>query len=314
MPQILRGNHLLQRATEELHEHAIGLDQRPAKDIARLLAKTQGVAATSVNSALSPICEGASAMARTIRQGGELHFLAAGSSGLMAASDALELGGTFSIPSAQIRIHMAGGMPSGVEMPGGTEDDTADLYDALGSLTSQDTVIAVSASGSTPYTIAGCEIARARNATILGIANNAGAPLFALSDHAILLETPPELISGSTRMGAGTAQKIALNMLSTLMAIELGHVHDGMMVNVRADNAKLRQRAAGIVASIADVPEATATKALKLTEGEVKSAVLAAAGNLAFDRAKSMLAETKGHLRPALERLNYKNQQPGGSQ
>lgn len=245
-------------------------------------------------------------MARTISDGGALHYVAAGSSGLMAASDAQELGGTFSIPPTQIRIHMAGGLPTGVEMPGTTEDETTGLETDLASLDAKDTVIAVSASGTTPYTLAALKIAQSAGATVIGVANNAGSELLEKADVPVLLQTPPEVISGSTRMGAGTAQKIALNMLSTLMAIKLGHVHDGMMVNLTADNSKLRIRARGIVARVANVDADTAEGALAQTEGRVKPAVLLAAGARDAKEAVALLDETGGHLRPALDRLTTK--------
>ncbi|ETX27352.1 N-acetylmuramic acid 6-phosphate etherase [Roseivivax isoporae] len=292
----------MDRTTERLHPDAANLDRRPPREAAALLAEGQIAAATALRGALDAFPPAAAAMAATIRAGGVLHYVAAGSSGLMAAADAQELGGTFSIPAAQLRIHMAGGLPRGVEMPGGTEDDTGGLADALATLGPEDTVIAVSASGTTPYTLAAADIARARGATIIAIANNPGAPLLAGADHAILLETPPEVLSGSTRMGAGTAQKIALNMLSTLMALDLGHVHDGMMVNLRADNTKLRARAAGIVARVAAVDEAAARRALEATRGEVKAAVLVAARGLAPAEARAALDAADGHLRAALAR------------
>jgi N-acetylmuramic acid 6-phosphate etherase len=296
-------NHVSVKATEQLHDEASGLDVRPSAEIAKLLAEAQIAAAISLRDATASICSGASAMAYTVRRGGVLHYVAAGSSGLMAASDALELGGTFSIPASQIRIHMAGGQPIGVEMPGGTEDETDELQAALRMLGPLDTVIAVSASGSTPYTIAAARIAQSRRATLIGVANNAGSQLLELADHPILLSTPPEVISGSTRMGAGTAQKIALNMLSTLMAVELGHVHDGMMVNLRADNTKLHERARGIVARIAGVAQARAVAALEISNGDVKTAILVAARDVTPDLARSLLKETGGHIRPALARL-----------
>lgn len=289
--------------TEALHDKATGLDERALPDVAALLAEGQIAAAATVRGAASQIAAGATALSRTIRSGGILHYVAAGSSGLMAAADAQELGGTFSIPPAQLRIHMAGGLPTGVEMPGDTEDDTSKLVTALAGLSVRDTVIAVSASGSTPYTLCAARIARASGATIVAIANNAGSDLLDLADHPICLATPPELISGSTRMGAGTAQKIALNMLSTLMAVELGHVHDGMMVNLRADNAKLRARAAAMVAHIAKVETTCAAKALDRTGGEVKPAILVASG-LAPDAANEILRNSEGNLRAALARIN----------
>lgn len=291
------------RKTEKLHDDAPGLDARPAIEAAALLAEGQIAAAGALRSALQAIADGATAMAKTISGGGTLHYVAAGSSGLMAAADAQELGGTYSIPAAQLRIHMAGGLPTGVEMPGDTEDATEGLQTDLADVTSGDTIIAVSASGSTPYTMAGVDIAKAKGATIIGIANNAGTPLLMAADHPIFLDTPPELISGSTRMGAGTAQKIALNMLSTLMAIELGHVHDGMMVNLRADNIKLRQRASGIVGRIAGVASDQADAALDAAEGEVKPAILVARGRIPVSDARSILRDTGGKLRAALAQL-----------
>ncbi|WP_298558813.1 N-acetylmuramic acid 6-phosphate etherase [uncultured Aliiroseovarius sp.] len=292
-----------QRVTEQLHEKAEGLDCRPLTEIALLLSQGQSNAATCVEKASGQIADASQAMAQSISQDAVLHYVAAGSSGLMAAADAMELGGTFSIPPSQIRIHMAGGLPTGAEMPGGTEDETDQIRESLADIGPHDTVIAVSASGSTPYTNEAARVAKSAGATVVGIANNAGAELLCLSDHPILLPTPSELLSGSTRMGAGTAQKIALNMLSTLMAVQLGHVHDGMMVNLTADNAKLLGRARGIVAKIAGVDDAVAEDALSQAGGAVKPAILIASGVESLPKATALLNTSKGHLRPVLEKL-----------
>ncbi|MEL6465607.1 MAG: N-acetylmuramic acid 6-phosphate etherase [Pseudomonadota bacterium] len=293
---------MLETNTEVLHDQAWGLDQRPRSDAALALANGQIAAAATLRGAAPALAKAAAAMARSIRSGGTLHYAAAGSSGLMAAADAQELGGTFSIPASQLRIHMAGGLPTGVDMPGATEDDTSGLAADLANLTKDDTVIAVSASGSTPYTLAAAKIAREKRATLIAIANNPDASLFEGADHPIALATPPEVLSGSTRMGAGTAQKIALNMLSTLMAIELGHVHDGMMVNVKADNAKLRARTVRMVSTIASVKAEAAITALAATDGMVKPAVLVAKG-LGPDAARALLETTAGNLRAALAHI-----------
>lgn len=291
------------RITEQLHAAARGLERRPLAEIATILAEGQHAAAAIPTLASDAIAAGGSAMAKTIAAGARLHYVAAGSSALMAAADAMELGGTFSIPSRQIRIHMAGGLPTSAEMPGGTEDETDQIERDLADLTAEDTVIAVSASGTTPFTLRAAEIARAAGACIVGIANNAGSQLLNMSDHAVALPTPPEVLSGSTRMGAGTAQKIALNMLSTLMAVELGHVHDGMMVNLTADNIKLVARAQSIVADVAAVDAEVAKQALDAAQGQVKPAILIAAGAKNITVANTLLEESKGHLRPALDRL-----------
>ncbi len=291
---------MLPATTEQLHQHARGLDALPLSSAARILADAQVAASKAVVKAIPEIAAGATAMAKSLLNGGKLYYIAAGSSGLMAAADAMELGGTFSISPKQIQILMAGGLPTSAEMPGDTEDDTRALESDLSGLSSRDTVITVSASGTTPYTVAAARIAAEKGAAGIGIANNANSELLNLSVHAILLETPPEVISGSTRMGAGTAQKIALNMLSTLMALKLGHVYDGMMVNLRADNEKLRNRAAGIVRSVVNVSEYEAKNALETAGGNVKLAILLAQGCPTPIEAQKVLNDSGGDLRTAL--------------
>lgn len=286
--------------TESMHADADGLETLPLHEAALLLAAGQADAAASVAASSAEIARASAAMARSIRDGGTLWYIAAGSSGLMAAADAMELRGTFGIPVRQIRILMAGGLPQSADMQGDVEDATEDLESDLGPMTGSDIAITVSASGTTPYTLAAARIASQKGAAVIGIANNADAPLLAAADHPILLATPPELLSGSTRMGAGTAQKIALNMLSTLMALQLGHVHDGHMVNLIADNAKLRARARGMVARIAGTDDTTAAAALDATDGAVKPAVLVARG-VPPDEAHRRIDAARGHLRRALD-------------
>ena len=293
--------------TEMLHDKAAGLDDLPLEDAALILLEGQAAAA-QISPRVGLALQGAAqAMAQTISCGGTLYYVAAGSSALMAAADAMELGGTFSIPATQVRIIMAGGLPTSAEMPGETEDGIAELAEGLSGLTATDTVITVSASGSTPFTIEAASNAKRIGATIIGIANNQGSPLLEAADHAIFLETPPEVVSGSTRLGAGTAQKIALNTLSTLMAVELGHIYDGMMVNLRADNEKLRGRALRIVGTIARVEEVKAADALRASEGNVKLAVLIAAGANGVAHANALLNDASGKLRPALHQLENGN-------
>ena len=291
------------RTTEMLNDAAQGLDTLPSADAARLLAEGQAAAADVVKTAAGPIADGGLLMADTIRRGGNLVYAAAGSSGLMAAADGMELPGTFGIPVESIRILMSGGLPTDARMPGHTEDDTDEAAQAATFIAPNDTVITVSASGSTPYAVEIACRARATGASVIAIANNSGAPLFEQAHVAICLATPPEMVAGSTRMGAGTAQKIALNMMSTIMGIALGHVHDGMMVNVQADNAKLRDRAAGMVARIANVTDSSARAHLDQTDGAVKPAILLAAGAESRGEAEALLSENEDHLRAALAHL-----------
>ena len=295
-------------ATEKLHASAKGIDDKPLCEVASLLLDNQIIAAQCVRQSLPTIEAGARLMAHTLQLGGRLVYAAAGSSALMALADALELGGTFGIPSDKVRILMAGGIPTNAQMPGDTEDDVTPLAASLDDLTAKDTLIALSASGSTPYTLEAARIANHKGTRVIGIANNPDSPLASISDCAIYLATPPEVVSGSTRMGAGTAQKLTLNTMSTLMAIELGHVHDGMMVNLIADNTKLRMRASGMVQSITHVSEDAARAALATTDGNVKTATLLCAGIGTRDEAEQLLQQSGGRLRPALARVQSTNE------
>ncbi|RUU51379.1 N-acetylmuramic acid 6-phosphate etherase, partial [Mesorhizobium sp. M2C.T.Ca.TU.002.02.1.1] len=234
-------------------------------------------------------------------------YAAAGSSGLMAMADALELPGTFGIARDRIAILIAGGDDAFRTLAGGPEDDTGEASAAVAAaaIGKGDCLIAISASGSTPYAVQALQDARSRGAATIAIANNRGAALFKQADVAILLETPPELIAGSTRMGAGTAQKIALNMLSTLTAIHLGHVHDGYMVNLTADNIKLRDRAVRMVAAISGKSREDAARLLEESGGVVKTAILLAAGAANADAAEKILEGAGQKLRPALSALGH---------
>ena len=289
--------------TEKLHDMAGGLELRPLAEIAQILVDGQIAAAKAVLSATPAIADGARLMAEGLKAGGNLYYVGAGSSGLFAGADALELGGTFGIAPDRVRILMAGGMPVNSAMPGATEDDGDGLEAGFASLGARDVVIAVASSGTTPYTVTAAQLARERGAKVIGIANNPDTALLAFADIAILLPTPPELIAGSTRMGAGTAQKIALNAMSTLMGIELGHVFDGMMVNLHADNAKLRRRAATIVRRASGADEGVASDALAAAEGDVKLAVLVASGAGSASAARDLLEDNEGNLHQALDRL-----------
>ncbi len=288
--------------TEEQHPNAVGLDEQPPLRILRLLADAQFEAAHAVEAAFGPIAEAAQCVAETLRAGGRLAYAAAGSSGLMALADALELPGTFGIHRQRIVVMIAGGTRALLNLAGAPEDDADEArraVEAVG-IGAGDCLIAVSASGSTPYAVAALQAAAARGARTIGIACNAATPLVAPADVRIVLATPPELVAGSTRMGAGTAQKIALNMISTLAAIHLGHVHDGQMVNLDADNQKLRQRAARIVAAIGGCGTEEALGFLDLAGGRVKVAALLAAGAPDVGAAQASLHAAGGRLRLAL--------------
>ena len=288
--------------TEHLHPAASGLDTLPPATVLSHLLAGQMAALQIVDAALPQIEAGALLMASALRGDGRLVYAGAGSSALMALADGMELGGTFGIDSDRIMLRMAGGLPVDARMPGDTEDDSAEGIRAAAGLRPGDVVIAVTASGRTPFALAIAKGARTTGASVIGIANTPAAPLFDLCDVAICLPTPPEVLAGSTRLGAGTAQKAALNLMSTLMGIFLGQVHDGMMVGLIADNEKLRGRALATVGRIAGVDATRAAMALDLAGGAVKPAVLIARGQ-APDTARHLLKINQDNLRATLAHL-----------
>ena len=288
--------------TEALNTDAAGLDARAPEAILRILAQAQAEAAVAVQGAIGALAQAARAIADSLDSGGRVVYAAAGSSGLMALADALEMPGTFGIPSERMIVVLAGGMDSLSNLAGGPEDDAEQGRKDIRALalTARDCVLAVSASGSTPFAVGALEEARRCGARTIGMANNAGSPLLGGADISVALLTPPEVIAGSTRMGAGTAQKIAFNMISTLAAVHLGHVHDGYMVNLRPDNAKLRDRAARMVAAIAQCSPDAARGWLQIANGSVKIAVLLASGAVDAQSAQQWLDGAGGKLRVAL--------------
>ena len=293
--------------TEALHRNAEGLDIQAPEAILVSLADAQIEAAKAVRNAIPAIAKAAEIIASRLNGGGKLAYAAAGSSGLMALADALELPGTFGIQRDRIAILIAGGEEAFRTLAGGPEDDTEEAAAAVANagIGAGVCLFALSASGTTPYAVRAIEEAASRGAATIGIANNRDSALLRKADTAILLETPPEVIAGSTRMGAGTAQKIALNMLSTLTAVHLGHVHDGYMVNLMADNIKLRDRAARIVAAVSGRGRDEAARLLEKSGGAVKTAILLAAGADSADAAQRILEEAGQKLRPALSALGH---------
>lgn len=291
--------------TESVSGAARGLDGWDDVRILGALAEGQARAVAAVKQALPALAEAAQALATGLSRGGRLVYAGAGSSINIAVQDGVELPPTFGIERQRIAFVIAGGEASLFDIDAKAEDDVAAAAAGIKALnlTQNDTVVALSASGSTPFTLAAAEAAKAAGAVVIGIANNAKTPLLAAADHPVLLDTGPEVIVGSTRMGAGTAQKCALGLLSTLAHIKLGAVYDGWMVRFQADNAKLRKRAQRMVADIAKVDETAAERALAATDGHVPPAALICAGAKDVSAAEALLAKANGNLRLALEHL-----------
>ncbi|GGD32085.1 N-acetylmuramic acid 6-phosphate etherase [Aureimonas glaciei] len=294
------------RATETRHPGVVDIERWDDGRVLAALLGGQKRAVEAVEAVIPALASAAELAVRSLNQGGRLVYLAAGSPALIALGDALEIPQTYGEPAERFATILAGGLAITESLVGGPEDDggQAERDVASAGVGAADCVVAISASGSTPYTLAGLAAARAAGAATVAIANNPGAPLLEGADVGIVLDTGPEIVAGSTRMGAGTAQKVALNMLSTLVALRLGHIHGGHMVSLRADNTKLRQRALRIVTDLSGADASAAARALAAADGAVKPAVLLASGDRDLDAASSRLLRHGGRLDRALDELS----------
>jgi N-acetylmuramic acid 6-phosphate etherase len=234
--------------------------------------------------------------------GGRLIYAGAGTSGRLAALDAAELPPTFDWPYERTALLIAGGTASLLRAAEGAEDDSAAARAGLAGLgaTGADVLVALAASGATPFAVAAVLAGRAGGLLTIGIANSPGAPLLAAAEHPILIETGAEAIAGSTRMKAGTAQKAALTLLSTLIMIRLGRVHAGRMVEMRPTNAKLLARARRMVADLTGCAPAEAAAALDRAGGSTKRACLMLLRGIDAKAAEALLSRHAGILRHAL--------------
>jgi N-acetylmuramic acid 6-phosphate etherase len=248
------------------------LDLLPAVEVVRLLLAAEERVVPAVRTSANALAAGAELIAARMRVGGRLIFAGAGTSGRLAVAEAAELPGTFGLDRASILARVAGGEAS----TDSAEDDLAaagaDVVELA--MTDADVLVAVAASGRTPYTIAVSSAAHAAGAAVIAVVNVAGSPLAELADVAIAAEVGEEVLHGSTRLTAGTAQKVALNALTTAAMTLLGRVHGDLMIDVEGANEKLRDRAAGIVAEIAGCTPADARRAIAACDGNARAAVL----------------------------------------
>lgn len=288
-------------ATEHRSSRFEDLDSWPSFEILSALYEGQLSAVAAVRSALPAIAAAAEDAVENLRAGGRLVYVGAGTSGRIGVQDGAELPPTFNWPDDKVVYLMAGGEGALLKAVENAEDDVEDGIARIrgADVGRTDVVIGVAASGTTPFTVAALNEATARGALTIGLSNNAGAPILDAARHPILIETGEEVVAGSTRMKAGTAQKIVLNLLSTLVMIRLGRVYRGLMVHMRATNAKLRRRGEIMVAQITGCDERTAIDAMAEAGGDVKIASLIAYG---VDRAfaETILARSDDNLRLAL--------------
>ncbi|KMS70142.1 MULTISPECIES: N-acetylmuramic acid 6-phosphate etherase [Streptomyces] len=288
--------------TEAFRPELAEIDRLPTLDIARLMNGEDAGVPAAVATQLPRIAAAVDAVAARMSRGGRLVYAGAGTAGRLGVLDASECPPTFNTDPDQVVGLIAGGPAAMVTSVEGAEDSKElarrDL-DAL-RLTPDDTVVGVSASGRTPYAVGAVEHARALGALTVGLACNEDSALAAAAEHGIEVVVGPELIAGSTRLKAGTAQKLVLNMLSTITMIRLGKTYGNLMVDVRASNDKLRARSHRIVSQATGASDAEIEEALTETGGEVKHAILALLAGVDGPTAARLLAESGGRLRTAL--------------
>lgn len=269
------------------------------------LFESQLGAAAAVRAALPAIETAVAASLERLGAGGRLVYAGAGTSGRLAVQDAVELVPTFNWPANRLVLLIAGGLAALTVAAENAEDDTAAARRAVvdHAVGAADIVIGVAASGRTPFTCAVLREACARGALTVAVANSGASPLLAQAAYPILVETGAEPVAGSTRFKAGTAQKIVLNLFSTLLMLRLGRVYRGLMVDLRPGNAKLRARALRMLRHLTDAAPESAEAALTEAGGNVKTAVLLLRG-LDLATARAVLARHHGNLRAALAALS----------
>ena len=289
--------------TEGRNPRTLDLDRLPTLDVLRLINAEDARVAPAVAVELARIAEAVDRVAERMQAGGRLIYIGAGTSGRMGVLDASEVPPTFGLSPEWVLARIAGGAKAITQTVEESEDDAAAGAAEIAALNvgPRDSVVGIAASGRTPYVLAALRAARERGALTVSLACNRPAPVEELADVAIAPLVGPEAVSGSTRMKAGTAQKMVLNMLSTGVMVRLGKTFSNLMVDMRASNLKLRARALRMVAVATGQPEAAAAEALAACDGEVKTAIVTLLANVTPAEARRRLAESQGRVRAALE-------------
>jgi N-acetylmuramic acid 6-phosphate etherase len=287
--------------TERASPRYSGIDTWDIPDVLDALIEGQFAAVAAVRAARPAIEAAVTAAHATLSDRGRLVYAGAGTSGRLAVQDGAELMPTFSWPPERLLLLMAGGSDALIGAVEGAEDEIEDARRLVEAhqIGSDDVLVAVAASGVTPFTLSCLREANRRGALTIGIANNAGTPLLEEAQHAIWLDTGAEPIAGSTRMKAGTSQRVALTVFSSLLMITLGRIYEGMMVDLQAANAKLARRSEDMLTSLTGKSREEARAALERAEGSVKVAVLLLNG-CEIEEARLLLERAGGQLRQAL--------------
>jgi N-acetylmuramic acid 6-phosphate etherase len=278
------------------------LDRYEAEKLVHAFVEDQFEAVRAVQAAAPALARAVEAALPRIQAGGRLLYVGAGTSGRLGLLDSVELYPTFSWPPERAKALLAGGPPALYRAVEGAEDDAEMGASDLASLkpSAHDVVLLIAASGATPYVMGALRAAQSAGALTLGFANNEGAPVAEQAEIGITLNTGSEIISGSTRLKAGTAQKIALNTFSSSLMVKLNKVYGNLMVDVKATNAKLRRRSVALTVTATGRTDEEASAALDAADGSVKCAILMLRRQLDANTASQRLSKTQGSLREAL--------------
>ena len=296
------------RATEQRNRRTRGLDTKSTRGILVAIHREDATVPRAVGRAIPAIARAVDAIAQALQSGARLFYVGAGTSGRLAALDAAEIPPTFGTPAHMVQAVIAGGRRALTHAVEGAEDNHArgarDL--AARGLNRDDVVVGITASGSTSYVLGALEFARRRGATTVGVAANPRAPIAGVAKISIVTETGPEAITGSTRMKAGTAQKMVLNMLSTAAMVRLGRVYDNWMIGVALTNRKLQARGLRILADASGATVADATRALRQSGHNMGIALIMLKGRTTAREAQNRLRNAGGNVRNALKVQNTK--------
>ena len=288
--------------TERRNPHSVDIDLLPTERVLKIINADDAVVANVVASAIPQIAKVVETAAECIRSGGRIIYIGAGTSGRLAILDAVEIPPTFSTPPEWIQAVMAGGakaLPHAIE---GSEDDRARAAADLKSkkLTKDDLVIGIAASGNTPYTHAAVEFAKSKGAKTVAVVCVENSPMSKTADLTIQTLVGPEVITGSTRMKAGTAQKLVLNMISTATMIRLGMTYSNWMINLSMTNNKLRERGMHVLQEILGVRRDEAARLAENSGSNLKVAVIMGASGCTKEQAEKRLRDAKGNLRTVI--------------
>jgi N-acetylmuramic acid 6-phosphate etherase len=288
--------------TEQILPTAPELDRMSALEIVRLMNQEDATVASAVQRALPEVARAVDIVGDALRHGGRLIYVGAGTSGRLGALDASEMPPTFNIDPRRVQFIMAGGAEALGNSTEASEDDTAPAVAEMKKRKpgENDVVIGIASSGRTPFTIAAVEYARRRGARTIALTCNRNSPLEHAAEFAIVTEVGPEVLAGSSRMKAGTAHKMVLNMISTGAMARLGYVYGNLMVNVWTKNEKLTDRAVRILERATGAGEESATRALRASGNRTPVAVVMLAAGVTRSRAVAALKKSKGHVRNAI--------------